>query len=374
MAATHDDHLDAIVFDIDGHKLLKIAWVYDENDDLDTVCEEVWGEIKKATRAASEDDLQIITAKGAIRLRRCLQKALQGNATVVSTVDDRQLMLKVEVLGKVAGNGRATGASRARSTGRSMARHASSSSAAAMSTAAAAAAAAAAAPGAAETPAAEDKSSKLLSRVFVMWPKHTQTVLAFMTTSDGNPDLDDMGNPKVDHKNSCYKGQCIKVSEKDLVWEPLRLAIVQVMEDVFGVSTQDAAEKIRKKASQQAKTIEHAHAAADAAKTAAIAEMLRAAEHGSMGAEAADEISEAVEAAVAAAVPATAFKTTSDGNPDLDDMGNPKVDHKNSCYKGQCIKVSEKDLVWEPLRLAIVQVMEDVFGVSTQDAAEKIRK
>ena len=71
-------------------------------------------------------------------------------------------------------------------------------------------------------------------------------VQAFMTTSDGNPDLDDMGNPKVDHKNSCYKGQCIKVSEKDLVWEPLCLAIVQVMEDVFGVSTQDAAEKIRK--------------------------------------------------------------------------------------------------------------------------------
>lgn len=69
-----------------------------------------------------------------------------------------------------------------------------------------------------------------------------------------------------------------------------------------------------------------------------------------------------------------AFKTTSDGNLDLDDMGNPKVDHKNSCYKGQCIKVSDKDLVWEPLRLAIVQVMEDVFGVSTQDAAEKIRK
>jgi hypothetical protein len=64
----------------------------------------------------------------------------------------------------------------------------------------------------------------------------------------------------------------------------------------------------RRKASQQAKTIEHAHAAADAAKTAAIAEMLRAAEHGSMGAEAADEISEAVEAAVAAAVPATVTK------------------------------------------------------------------
>ncbi|WIA16130.1 hypothetical protein OEZ85_012848 [Tetradesmus obliquus] len=107
-----------------------------------------------------------------------------------------------------------------------------------------------------------------------MWPKHTQTVLAFKTTSNGNPDLDDMGNPKVDHKNSCYKGQCIKVSEKDLVWEPLRLAVVQVMEDVFGVSAQDAAEKIRKKASQQAKTIEHAHAAADAAKTAVIAEIL----------------------------------------------------------------------------------------------------
>eukprot|EP00883_Tetradesmus_obliquus_P000940 jgi/Sobl393_1/11009/SZX65108.1 len=75
-----------------------------------------------------------------------------------------------------------------------------------------------------------------------------------------------------------------------------------------GVSAQDAAEKIRKKASQQAKTIEHAHAAADAAKTAVIAEMLRAAEHGSMGAEAADEISQAVEAAVAAAVPATVTK------------------------------------------------------------------
>ena len=85
------------------------SWVYDENDDLDTVCEEVWGEIKKATRAASEDDLQIITAKGAIRLRRCLQKALQGNAAIFSTVDDGQLMLKVEVLGKVAGKGRATG-------------------------------------------------------------------------------------------------------------------------------------------------------------------------------------------------------------------------------------------------------------------------
>ena len=179
------------------------------------------GAIKKATRAASEDDLQIITAKGAIPLRRCLQKALQGNAAVVSTIDDGQLMLKVEVLGKVAGKGRATGkaagcagrlpeaaapltqaqrskqqhsathvhvhmspklvlctagASRARSTGRSMARQASSSSAAATATSTAAAAAAAA-PGAAETPAAEDKSSKLLSRVFSMWPKHTETVL-----------------------------------------------------------------------------------------------------------------------------------------------------------------------------------------------------
>jgi hypothetical protein len=181
-------HMDAIVFDIDGHKLLKIAWVYDENDDLDSVYEEVWCEIKKATRAASEDQLQILTAKGAaIHLRRCLQKALQGNAAVISTIEDGQLMLKVEVLGKVAGKGRATGeaagcagrlpeaaapptqaqrpkqqysathihvnispklvlctagANRARSTGRSMARQASSSSstaATATSTAAAAA-------------------------------------------------------------------------------------------------------------------------------------------------------------------------------------------------------------------------------------------
>jgi N-methylhydantoinase B/oxoprolinase/acetone carboxylase alpha subunit len=63
-----------------------------------------------------------------------------------------------------------------------------------------------------------------------------------------------------------------------------------------------------RKASQQAKSIEHAHIAADAAAAAAVQALIDAAGDASLGAAAADQIEEAAGAAAAAAVPAGTTK------------------------------------------------------------------
>jgi len=102
--------LNAIEFDIDGGHRHKIAWIYDESYALYKVTE-VLRLIKKETGVASEEQLQISNTQGAvIDLHRCLRKALEGEAALISTVEQEQLMLQLNVVGKVAGKGRATGA------------------------------------------------------------------------------------------------------------------------------------------------------------------------------------------------------------------------------------------------------------------------
>jgi hypothetical protein len=45
--------IDAIVFEILDGDSLELQWIYDDDDDLDAVCQEVLGEIKKTTGVGS---------------------------------------------------------------------------------------------------------------------------------------------------------------------------------------------------------------------------------------------------------------------------------------------------------------------------------
>jgi hypothetical protein len=100
-----------IVFDIDGGTPFKIAWLYNDSDTLEEVLTEVLSVIRQKTGVASQDDLQILSTNGAvIPLQRCLKNVLQGNALAVSTVKEGQLLLQLQLLGKVASKGRATAA------------------------------------------------------------------------------------------------------------------------------------------------------------------------------------------------------------------------------------------------------------------------
>jgi hypothetical protein len=103
--------ISEIVFDINGGTRFAIAWLYDDTDTLEDICQEVLSLIRQKTGVASQEQLQILSTKGAvITLPRCLKNVLQGNASAVSTVEEGQLLLKLQVLGKVASKGRATAA------------------------------------------------------------------------------------------------------------------------------------------------------------------------------------------------------------------------------------------------------------------------
>jgi hypothetical protein len=103
--------IDAIVFEIHDRDSLELQWIYDDDDDPDTVYQEVLGEIKKTTGVGSEEQFQIKTKpkNRVITLRTCLDKVLQGKAHKISVVVDQQLQLQLVLLCKPAGKGRATG-------------------------------------------------------------------------------------------------------------------------------------------------------------------------------------------------------------------------------------------------------------------------
>lgn len=103
--------ISEIVFDIDGGTPFKIAWLYNDSDPLEEVVTEVLSVVRQNTGVASQDQFQILTTNGAvITLQRCIKNVLQGNASAVSTVKEGQLLLQLQVLGKVASKGRATAA------------------------------------------------------------------------------------------------------------------------------------------------------------------------------------------------------------------------------------------------------------------------
>jgi hypothetical protein len=112
-----DTAIDAIVFEIHDRDALELQWIYDDADDLDTVYQEVLGEIRKTTGVGSEEQFQIMILiktkpkNRVITLRTCLDKVLQGKAHKISVVVDQQLQLQLVLLCKPAGKGRATGAS-----------------------------------------------------------------------------------------------------------------------------------------------------------------------------------------------------------------------------------------------------------------------
>jgi hypothetical protein len=68
------------------------------------------------------------------------------------------------------------------------------------------------------------------------------------------------------------------------------------------------------------------------------------------------------------------YKTDSDGNPVLGENGQPQVDYKMSCFKGQCIAASETGRMWQALYQAFKDLLQDLCGLDETTARDMINR